>query len=388
MIAIDYFALTRAELDSDVTALVGRAYDSDGLGILAVTNIPQSLETLRLELLEKSRQLANLPEEILARFEHPDYDYVVGWSRGREKFNGKPDLHKASWYANGLYADAAQNDSELIRKYPSSTFEPHWPDQRIHNFSKTLRALSRNLYDLSYHVLRHCDAFLDKKMKKRRFFLLPRRKRQKLATVTHELSRLHVARLLHYYPLDDDNKDSSWCGWHNDNSVITALAPAAYFDETLRTEVDAPEGAGLFVKPRNQSLPRVKVIAPKEGPYALFQIGEAAQVLSGGLLVATPHAVEAGKERSVSRDAFALFVEPNWDFPLRPPPGFRLKDVYAENNQGWKKTLFSRLKRKRQAAGHEEEERAAPLIPPLKKRLPKVPVDFAQFLADSVKEYY
>ena len=321
------------------------AFGDGGLGILAVTKVPESIDTKRRELMRMARALAKLPRDVLKKYEHAEFDYLVGWSHGREKFLGEVDTDKASWYAN-LYEDAAQQNATLMQKYPASTYEPRWPDAYIVNFSTTFRSLARDLYDLSYYILRHCD-----------FDLQP-----PLVDVTHTLSRLHVARLLHYYP---KKHDTEWCGWHNDNSVLTALAPAVYFDEAQNIEVDPPVGAGLVVRPRGQAT-LVRVVPPAEEPYILFQIGEAAQILSGGRLVATPHSVAPGdaRGRPISRDAFALFVEPNWDYPLRPPAGVDLATVYGPPEIG------------------------DPLIPPLQSRLPRVPVDFAQFLSDSAREYY
>ena len=66
-----------------------------------------------------------------------------------------------------------------------------------------------------------------------------------------------------------------------------------------------------------------------------MQAGEAAQVFSGGAIVATPHCVRGvggAKKKSkgasgggsgsgsgeVSRATFALFMQPRWDAPLEP----------------------------------------------------------------------
>ncbi|KAJ1531124.1 hypothetical protein HK405_001719, partial [Cladochytrium tenue] len=45
-----------------------------------------------------------------------------------------------------------------------------------------------------------------------------------------------------------------------------------------------------------------------------FQLGEAAQVASGGLLEATPHLVRAASSAaSVARNTFAVFLQPDVD---------------------------------------------------------------------------
>lgn len=88
--------------------------------------------------------------------------------------------------------------------------------------------------------------------------------------------------------------------------------------------------AGLYIQPRNNNNNPVKVAIPAD--CCAFQIGETSQILSGGLLRATPHAVLAGtRSRSskssssplpmtnVTRESFALFLQPNEDFVLNLP---------------------------------------------------------------------
>ena len=53
----------------------------------------------------------------------------------------------------------------------------------------------------------------------------------------------------------------------------------------------------------------------------LFQIGETAQIHSGGALQATPHAVRGVNTPGVSRQTFAVFMEPQWDGDMQCPPG-------------------------------------------------------------------
>ena len=52
-----------------------------------------------------------------------------------------------------------------------------------------------------------------------------------------------------------------------------------------------------------------------------FQIGESMQILSGGLLMATPHQVRGTKVPDVTRMSYALFMQPGHLYPLRMPEG-------------------------------------------------------------------
>ena len=56
--------------------------------------------------------------------------------------------------------------------------------------------------------------------------------------------------------------------------------------------------------------------------HVAYQIGEATQVHSGGLLRATPHSVQAPRPelaRGVTRNTFAVFMQPHWDCPMHMP---------------------------------------------------------------------
>ena len=346
---IDYDALLNSTDEQAVETAVARAFGPQGLGVLAVTNIPPSLTEKRQRLLRLGQKLGTLPDDVLKQYERPELCYCAGWSRGREKFRGQLDVAKGSWYANGLHRDAAGDNPSLRERYPESTTEPQWPAPELlgDSLEDAFRDLSRDLHALSRHVLRRCDAVAERALRKRGVAY------ETTLSAVVDRSRLHVGRLLHYFPRD---ASGTWCGWHNDNSIITALAPALFYD-AAGSEVPAPPGAGLTALSRSGAEHRV---APPRGSV-LFQIGEAAQILTAGALMATPHAVHAGELASCSREAFALFVEPAWDEPLDVPRGCARADALADYNGA---------------------------IPPLAKRLPRLPVAFAQFLADSVKEYY
>lgn len=70
--------------------------------------------------------------------------------------------------------------------------------------------------------------------------------------------------------------------------------------------------AGLYIQTRHQTF--VKVNIPPD--CLAFQIGEAAQVASRGLLVATPHLVKSSNVPKISRNTFAVFLQPNVDHLL------------------------------------------------------------------------
>jgi hypothetical protein len=85
---------------------------------------------------------------------------------------------------------------------------------------------------------------------------------------------------------DNANEFSDWCGWHNDHGTLTGLLPAMYLDVDGNIIDDPPDvEAGLYIKSRDGRL--LRAIIPQNA--IAFQVGETAQVHTGGLLKATPH---------------------------------------------------------------------------------------------------
>ena len=70
--------------------------------MLFVENVPGYLAA-RAKLLPLGKQLGELPEAEKKKLEAPEMMHQVGWSHGIEKFRGKPDFLKGSFYANVLF---------------------------------------------------------------------------------------------------------------------------------------------------------------------------------------------------------------------------------------------------------------------------------------------
>jgi isopenicillin N synthase-like dioxygenase len=68
--------------------------------------------------------------------------------------------------------------------------------------------------------------------------------------------------------------------------------------------------SGLYIRTRGGEL--VKVSIPKD--CLAFQTGEALEIATNGRLLATPHCVRVGEftlAKEISRESFALFMQPN-----------------------------------------------------------------------------
>ena len=84
-----------------------------------------------------------------------------------------------------------------------------------------------------------------------------------------------------------------------------------FMDETTYTEIEKStisphlKDAGLYVQSKEGDY--FKVVIPDD--YLAFQIGEAAQVASRGLLKATPHLVRGAFKENMARNTFAVFMQ-------------------------------------------------------------------------------
>ncbi len=118
-----------------------------------------------------------------------------------------------------------------------------------------------------------------------------------------------------------------WFIRHNDHGSLTGLSSAMYLDESGNEVVNTDSTAGLYIRSRSSEL--IKVNIPTD--HIAFQIGETAQIHSGGILQATPHAVRGSTMPNVSRETFAVFMEPNWFVPMHCPAGVDPNDAQSQS---------------------------------------------------------
>lgn len=88
--------------------------------------------------------------------------------------------------------------------------------------------------------------------------------------------------------------------------------------EELETLPESASDCGLYIKDKSGEYCKISI--PRD--CLAFQIGEAAQVASMGLLVATPHLVRGLCSESIARNTFAVFMQPNVDEMLTPTESY------------------------------------------------------------------
>jgi isopenicillin N synthase-like dioxygenase len=298
------------------------------LGIIIITNI-EGYPEKRKRLLPLASRFGNLPEEVKDKYVHKESTYSTGWSHGKEKFQGKFDTAKGSYYANPIY-DHPTDDPELIKKYPDYCSPNIWPKQELPDLEFAFKDLGHLIVDVGALVAKYCDIYCSS--------IVPGFPEHFLEDIVTK-TRANKARLLHYFPQKEEDiseearktQQDSWCGWHFDHCALTGLTSAMYLDPELK-EVPCPDPtAGLYIRTRGGEV--VKVSIP--GDALAFQMGEVTQVASGGKLRATSHCVRAAygpKAVGISRDTLAVFMQPMWSHKMICPEGMGTKEI---NVVGW-----------------------------------------------------
>jgi isopenicillin N synthase-like dioxygenase len=338
------------ELSHRLVEQIGQAYGSEGLGILSVSGIP-NVVALRQQLLPLAAKIPQLPD--LDRCVVEEACYAVGWSHGKEEFSGEPDVAKGSFYANPLANNLHQSmlkrrqlsddikdkdymmyEAELARlvqdNYPF--FAPNVFPDSLPELEGAIADMGQLIARVGRMIARICEHYCERQGVK-----------VQLEKILNE-SLNCKARLLHYFATsdfstvvseEDEKKDETssheWiCGWHRDHGSLTGLVTGMYLTEATETcgqdpmQLSAPPNpkAGLYIQARSKEL--IKIDLPSD--CLGFQIGETFQILSGGLLQATPHAVKSIASPGVTREAFAVFLEPEFDYPMDIPKGRTVDD--------------------------------------------------------------
>lgn len=314
-VCIDYADLIAGK---SLRAEIEEAYGFDGLGLLTVKNVPGVIAA-RKQLLPLAQEFAQLPANVKEQYEHPQSWFSFGWSHGKEKLEGHPDVAKGSYYNNPVL-DVPTTDAELIKSFPSYCSPNIWPEKHLPKLRSAFQTLGGIIVDTGKVLARRCDDYVSSKS--------PEYSKNSPNLIEELIvkSRVHKGRLLHYFPLTKEQlaattatSQSSWCGWHNDHGSLTGLTSNMFLNPQ-GVEVENPDpGAGLYIKTRTGGIVQVKF----PGDQLAFQIGEAAQIHSGGLLQATPHAVRGpsgeSKSEGISRNTFAVFMQPMWNTSMAQP---------------------------------------------------------------------
>jgi len=327
VVIVEYSDLVKGE---DLCDQLVEAWGPDGIGIIAIRGIPKWTD-LYSAVLRQSHSLAHLPSRSLEALEDPGSMYNAGWSHGKEKLGDKPDLAKGSFYFNPLADEPGT--AEDREKFPWALPRNRWPTEELPELEAACKALGDTMHRAVAHLARLVDRFMDKQLDGKHTEMGP----------LIESTMKCKGRLLYYFPPKGSHAveatelgvaEDGWIGWHNDSGFLTALTPDIYVDDETGEVLDNPdpEAAGLWVVTRDGS----SVHVPLRRDCMFVQVGECVQVLSGGLLVATPHCVRgcrpsATRERQVARVSCPCFIDTHPSFELAAPTGRGREEILASS---------------------------------------------------------
>jgi hypothetical protein len=199
--------------DPCLVSQIGAAFGPDGLGILAVTNVPDVCQK-RQALLPLAALLPGACNEECILPPH----YSTGWSHGKELLGDKPDISKGSFYANPLVNDICAVDASYIalaREHPD-WYEPNvWPSSI--QLEEPFMSLGSLIVRVGRLLAKACDDYC--------------RMHNVELGLEQTLTRSWnvKGRLLHYFDTSEstaqdskeihETEESLWCGWHNDHGT-------------------------------------------------------------------------------------------------------------------------------------------------------------------------
>mmetsp|Transcript_23272 Transcript_23272/g.23929 ORF Transcript_23272/g.23929 Transcript_23272/m.23929 type:complete len:365 (+) Transcript_23272:80-1174(+) len=354
LVVIEYLdLLSNKDLSEDIL----KAYGSESIGALAIRGIPNWEEMCQTSFPHIYR-LQSLSEEKLSELEDPSSMYNAGWSLGKEKMGDQPDFSKASFYFNPLADDPCP---EYRDEYPWALPRNKWPlEEDIPSFKSDVCRLGSVMKDVAVLLAKHIDSLLTLRLPGYESGLF----------YNAMLSSMKAkARALYYYPISttSNNSNSSttssdnWIAWHNDSGFLTCLAGEVFLDHATGTIIPnpEPEHAGLWIADRESQERKITIPSDCLG----IQVGECLQIISGGLLVATPHCVRGCRYTpGVARVSLPCFIDTPPTFPLSIPKGCVRDDVFRNT--------------------------VAKRVPPLSERWLQDGETFANFLGNTFRVYY
>lgn len=178
-----------------------------------------------------------------------------------------------------------------------------------------------------------------------------------------------------------------WQEWHYDYGILTILTTPLFLCSTLGEECSISEECSPPDGPTYLQLFNRRRIFSVRCCLESFivQVGEAADILSGGKLRSTLHAVSRPFGlANISRETFVVFLQPSWDKTL-PYSGCSFDSEDESNDQ---KELASRSDGSTGSCSEQIlMQEILKKIPPLSSRL-KEGMTFAEFSRQTTKQYY
>lgn len=254
MYNLKYFDYSK--LHSYASDIIDQLYQ---YGFITIKNVPKFSSTYQ-EFINSAKNFINLSDEEKNKYTPTNY-YISGWSYGVEIYDKYPDKYKGSYYAN----------------FPDS-LENIWPEDTT--FKENYLALANIIFKTGKEILSLIECYSG--------------------------NMTGVTRMLHYKAIKEEEKDLNpdWCGLHRDHSLFTGLCPELYFKNGVM--VEKPKNSGLIIQGKEINI---------DNDILLFQVGEAAQLVTKGKLTATEHKVKKAPI-GYERYTFVFFFNADPNFKI------------------------------------------------------------------------
>ncbi|CAI9107772.1 OLC1v1007211C1 [Oldenlandia corymbosa var. corymbosa] len=178
------------------------------------------------------------------------------------------------------------------------------------------------------------------------------------------------------------NQNVRWQQWHYDYGIFTVLTDPMFMLPCDKQCLSP--NRHTYLKIFHPAVNKIFVV--KAAPESfIVQVGEAADVLSKGILKATLHCVSKPLElEDLSRQTFVVFLLPAWDktFSLADYPVESLNSVRRKNSN-----LFDKKYIGVEFEPQDSSDEIHSIIPPLLSRM-RDGMTFAEFSRETTKQYY
>ncbi|MDB4944761.1 MAG: Oxidoreductase [Labilithrix sp.] len=256
---------------------------------------------------DEFRTITQRPEAEKRKLARPDLWFQRGWTPPNTEVavasGGQPDF-KECYFMAPYEADPA-----LAAQYPELFPDNVWPEG-MGVFRAEYMKLGKALHEAGLALLRGAAHALG----------LP------VTTFTDICENgAHVTRVLHYLGLDETQvaRGTLWGEEHTDFNLLTLLPGGRFVNPAGVVSPKPDDKSGLFLRTRGtaEHPEGIQVRGrPPEG-CIVAQIGQQLEILTGGVLVATPHVITAPGVTGWTRDSAAHFIHANASrvlFPLEP----------------------------------------------------------------------
>ncbi len=296
-----------------------QAFGINGLGICIIKNVPDFL-TYRRKVLTNGYKIIHEPKEVIDSISKPEFDYPIG-------FDNQVFITKGDKVNNMFKSFTARSLRETLVYPKNPEMEKNhtnlWPTT-IPNFKEDFIFLGKLINRCQSNLLRHLCQYIT--------YLNPTFKNKLHEDFKDESNQDSYGRLIAYSPPEDyihekEEDKYIWDDWHTDYNLLTGLTHPLYF--TKEGKEYSCGHSSLNIKDRSGKEHLLKF----EPDELAIQAEDTMFILSGGVILPTPHAVRVNPSMPLNlfRINLATFFQPNYNYVMNIPGGKEYKDIIEKD---------------------------------------------------------